>query len=226
MPFHNIPESLCLCNREQQRAGEEQADVFLCFRDGGVDRALAQRLSDKLKNFHVEHGSERRPVKVFLEAKAACKPTDQVANALRSSTMILLVVSHRTFDGVEELKGDSRADDRLVQLLWQYEMLLELLDSGRRIGHNLGLLLVGNKREKLGRSEFETFDEGDAHEREKFWPISKVPDVRVTSVVEQALTGLRYDIDAAKLLDDKLLKDFKIPSIIGGDTQQKFFLRC
>jgi hypothetical protein len=221
MPFHNIPESLCLCNREQDRAGEEQADVFLCFRDGGVDRALVQRLSDKLKTFQVEHGSERRPVKVFLEAKVAYKPTHQVAKALRSSTMILLVVSHGTFDGVEELKGDSKADDRLVQMLWQYEMLLELLDSGRRIGNNLGLLLVGNKRETLGRSEFEMFDEGDAHERDKFWPISKVPDVIVTSVVEQALAGLRYDIDAAKLLDDKLLKDFKIPSIIRGDTKQK-----
>ena len=82
-------------------------------------------------------------------------------------------------------------------------------------------MLVGNKREKLGRSEFEMFDEGDAHEREKFWPISKVSDVIVTSIVEHALAGLRYDIDAAKLLDYKLLKDFKILSIIGGGTNQK-----
>ena len=43
-------------------------------------------------------------------------------------------------------------------------------------------MLVGNKREKLGRSEFEMFDEGDAHEREKFWPISKVSEREVCLV--------------------------------------------
>jgi hypothetical protein len=80
--------TLFVQSRAAQGRGRAGRCVFM-FPCDGDDRALAQRLSDKLKTFNVKHGSERRPFKLFLEAKTAFKLTYQVAYALHSSTMII-----------------------------------------------------------------------------------------------------------------------------------------
>jgi hypothetical protein len=67
MPAQNIPDSLCLQNVQlKQLSTEERFDVFLCHRDEGVDRAVAERLKDKLTACHVEtEGFEQRSLRVF-----------------------------------------------------------------------------------------------------------------------------------------------------------------
>jgi hypothetical protein len=207
MPAHTIPGSLCLHNVQlKQLSTEERFDVFLCYRDEGVDRAVAERLKDKLTSCHVEtEGFEQRPLRVFL--KAGPPPpvqSVQVAEAMHNSTVILLLFSYSTFDGVEALLEDSPSHNRLVQMLWQHEMALELFESGAALPsrrQKLVHLLIGSRNEQSGSAEFERFDEYDR----KFWPISKVPDLKVKSIVDCALAGLRLDAQVAMGLGVKML---------------------
>ena len=219
MPAQNIPDdSLCLHNVQlKQLSTEERFDVFLCYRDEGVDRAVAERLKDKLTSCHVEtEGFEQRSLRVFLRAGPPPPVQSvQVAEAMHNSTVILLLFSHNTFDGVDAVLEDTQMDNRLVQMLWQHEMALELFESGiasRR--QKLVHLLIGSRSEQSGSAEFERFDEYDR----KFWPISKVPDLKVKSIVECALAGLRLDAQVAMGLGVKMLNCVgeKTPSIIRG----------
>ena len=156
MPAHNISGSLCLHNVQlKQRSTEERFDVFLCYRDEGADRAVAERLKDKLTSCHVEtEGFEQRPLRVFL--KAGPPPpvqSVQVAEAMHNSTVILLLFSHNTFDGVDALLEDSPSHNRLVQMLWQHEMALELFESGAALPsrrQKLVPLLIGSRSEQSG----------------------------------------------------------------------------
>ena len=156
MPAQNIPGSLCLHNVQlKQLSTEERFDVFLCYRDEGVDRAVAERLKDKLTSCHVEtEGFEQRPLRVFL--KAGPPPpvqSVQVAEAMHNSTVILLLFSYSTFDGVEALLEDSPSHNRLVQMLWQHEMALELFESGAALPsrrQKLVHLLIGSRSEQSG----------------------------------------------------------------------------
>jgi hypothetical protein len=207
MPAQNIPGSMCLHNVQlKQLSTEERFDVFLCYRDEGVDRAVAERLKDKLTSCHVEtEGFEQRPLRVFLRAGPPPPVQSvQVAEAMHNSTVILLLFSHNTFDGVDALLEDSQMDNRLVQMLWQHEMALELFESGAALPsrrQKLVHLLIGSRSEHSGSAEFERFDEYDR----KFWPISKVPDLKVKSIVECALAGLRLDAQVAMGLGVKML---------------------
>ena len=207
MPAQNMPDSeLCLHVQRKQRSTEERFDVFLCYRNEGVDRAVAERLKDKLTSCHVEtEGFEQRPLRVFL--KAGPPPpvqSIQMAEAMHNSTVILLLFSHKTFDGVDTLLEESQMDNRLVQMLWQHEMALDLFESGvvlpsRR--QKLVHLLIGSRTEQSGSARFDLFDEFDR----KFWPINKVPDLKVKSIVECALAGLRLDAQVAMGLGVKML---------------------
>jgi len=217
MPAQNIPDSLYLQPRKQDMKEDAQMDVFLCYRDGGVDRALAERLRDKLARYGIDRrGADPRPFRVFLEAgPAPPRPNEQVADALTESTVILLLVSHSTFDGVENLEANSSSRDRLVQLLWRYEMALELFYTG--FGPKVVPLLMGRKKEESGNAVFEFFDESNEQEHARFWPIDKIPDLAVTSIVKNALDGLRRNARLAKMLADKMLDHVdRIPSIICG----------
>jgi len=98
-------------------------------------------------------------------------------------------------------------------LLWQYEMALELFDFGQ---HTIVPLLVGRNTQKFGRNDFEDFDEFEKHL--EFWP-SEVPDLTVTSILKDALAGLRCRSEVSSRLDDKTLDGVEgIPSIIQGRT--------
>jgi hypothetical protein len=207
MPAQTIPDSLCLHNVQlKQLSTEERFDVFLCYRDEGVDRAVAERLNDKLTSCHVEtEGFEQRSLRVFLRAGPPPPVQSvQVAEAMHNSTVILLLFSHNTFDGVDAVREDTQVDNRLVQMLWQHEMALELFESGVSLPcrrQKLVHLLIGSRGEQSGSVEFERFDENDR----KFWPISKVPDFKVKSIVECALAGLRLDAQVAMGLGVKML---------------------
>ena len=238
MPAQNMPDSeLCLHVQRKQRSTEERFDVFLCYRDEGVDRAVAERLKDKLTSCHVEtEGFEQRPLRVFL--KAGPPPpvqSIQMAEAMHNSTVILLLFSHNTFDGVDALLEDSPLHSRLVQMLWQHEMALELFESGAALPsrrQKLVHLLIGSRSDQSGSAEFERFDEYDR----KFWPISKVPDLKVKSIVECALAGLRLDAQVAMGLGVKMLScgvrdpcaldSPGVPSIIRGRGSLTSFSMC
>ena len=210
----------------KQLSTEERFDVFLCYRDEGIDRAVAERLKDKLTSCHVEtEGFEQRPLRVFLRAGPPPPVQSvQVAEAMHNSTVILLLFSHSTFDGVEALLEDSPSHNRLVQMLWQHEMALELFESGAALPsrrQKLVHLLIGSRSEQSGSAQFELFDECDR----KFWPISTVPDLKVESIVEYALNGLRLDAQVARGLGVKMLSCVRdpdaldspgVPSIIRG----------
>jgi len=216
MPGHaNIPETLCLHpSRDQFKTEEEHFDVFLCYRDGGSDSALAERLRDKLVCCDIKtKGSETRRIRVFLKSEPAPLAAKvQVANALFRSTVILLLVSRETFADIDTLHADSEAKDRLVQLLWKYEMALELFNAGQ---HTVVPLLIGRESKKYGRNEFETFDESDTHE--EFWHLQKMPDLKIKSVVKNALDVLRCNVQCrVRLHDEMFTHDATIPSIIRG----------
>ena len=119
MPVQNIPDSLCLRVHEPNRADGSKFDVFLCYRGGGQDCELARRLRDRLTSCHVEQrGCARRPLTGFLEAgPTPPKANEQVASALRHSSIVLLLVSRSTFADIDGLQKDSTKHNRLVQLL-------------------------------------------------------------------------------------------------------------
>jgi len=216
MPGHaNIPQALCLHpSREQCKTEEDHFDVFLCYREGGSDEALAVRLRDKLEACDIKTGgSEKRRVRVFLKNGSAPPAAKvQVANALFGSTVILLLVSCETFADIDKLHADSPTTHWLVQLLWKYEMALEMFDAGQ---HTVMPLLIGRKHERHGRNEFETFDVSEQHK--EFWHLQKMTDLRVKSIVKNALDGLRCNTQCRERLHDEMLTyDFSIPSIIRG----------
>ena len=83
MPAQNMPDSeLCLHVQRKQRSTEELFDVFLCHRNEGVDRAVAERLNHKLTSCHVEtEGFEQGPLQVFLKAGVRVAPCRQCFGA-------------------------------------------------------------------------------------------------------------------------------------------------
>jgi len=203
MPAQNIPNKLCLHPSRKQDQTEERFDICVCYREGGADSALAERLRDKLEGCNVRFGEfDKRRLRVFLKGGAAPPSANvQVASALFGSTVILLLVSRDTFADVDKLREDSQAKDWLVQLLWKYQMTLELFNAGQ---HKVVPLLIGRKHEKNGRNEFELFDKSDQHE--KFWHLRKIAsDLKENSVVKNALDGLRCSETFAKGLDDEML---------------------
>jgi len=219
MSAHNIPDSLCLhaLRHEPDTTKEMPFDICLCYREGGPDSILAERLREKLEccDIHLR-GSEKRHLRVFLKAGAAPPSAKvQVANAFFGSTVILLLVSRDTFADINTLQEDSPANNWLIQLLWKYEMSLELFDVAQ---HKVVPLLTGCKIENFGRTEYETFDASDKHE--EFWQLQRIPPLlKVQSIVTNALDGLRCNAQFAKKLDDDMLDhDARIPSIIRGRT--------
>ena len=93
MPPGNI-DSLCLHVSDQRSADGEYFDVFLCYRGEEEDRALAERLRDKLASTYVEQRArEKRPLGVFLEAgPSPSQRTVEVADAIHNSAVILLLI--------------------------------------------------------------------------------------------------------------------------------------
>ena len=212
MPPHHIPETLCLHEEEPDAGRDTQFDVFLCYRGRGADQSVAERLRDKLQNMGL---------KVFFEAVASPRPkNDQIADAMCNSAIILLLVSRDTFEGIGSLETGSERN-WLIEMLWQYEMALELFCMEQR-KHALFPLLVGNKTQnERGRSVFKDVDEYE--DRASLWRLDELPqDVEVKSIVKTALHGLKSRVDVAISLDDKMLpKVEETPSIIRGRTVQQ-----
>jgi len=215
MPVQNIPDSLCLRVHEPNRVQGSQFDVFLCYRGGSQDCELARKLRDRLTSCYVERrGYARRPLTVFLET-GPTPPTanEQVASALHHSSLVILLVSRSTFADIDGLQKDSSENNRLVQLLWQYEMALELCEFGQC---KVVPLLAGRQTNKFGSTEYENFDECEEHD--EYWR-TQAPEFTVKSILEDALEGLRCRAEVATRLDDHILQSVGgIPSIIHGRT--------
>ena len=171
-----------------------------------------------------QQGREKRPLRVFLEAGPSPPQRNvQMADAMHNSAVILLLISHSTFDGVDTL-SDARGSP-LHQMLWQYDMALELLECGTYHSKHRRLvpLLIGKKGAQSGCPKFEDIDENADHG--EFWPINKMPDVQVKSIMEDALLGLRRDAQVAKGLEAKMMSCARdTPSILRGCAFKKCFI--
>ena len=198
----------------------EQHDVFLCFREGGADHKMARALHCRLVNEDigapVGRDGERRKLKVFFEPQSGhVLEKHQVADALCSSQIVVLLVSHSTWQGIGQMQTDCPPDDPLPRLLARYEMILELHEQGRI---RVLPLLIGS--ESAGRAFYQGFDPFDNDQLSQFWPIQTLPeDLRVASVVKSALDGLRRDFEVAQSLEDKQLK-VEVPSILRSPDGQ------
>ena len=119
MSAQNIPNSLCLHASRHERITTEEMpfDICLCYREGGPDSILAERLRERLECCDIHsRGSKQRRLRVFLKAGPAPPAAKvQVANAF-GSTVILLLVSCDTFADINTLQEDSPANNWLIQL--------------------------------------------------------------------------------------------------------------
>jgi hypothetical protein len=198
-------KSMCLYGPE--RLISEQHDVFICLREDekGCVEHLAHVLQGRLMNEDIGRGGEKRKLRVFLKphpGRGLIK--HQVADALCSSQVVILLVSHSTWKGVGQMRKDCLSDDPLGVLLAQYEMTLELHEQGRVC---VLPLLIGSESATGRRSFYQDFDEYDDEQMSSFWPIQEVSKVlRVESVVKSALDGLRSEFHVAQGLHDKELK--------------------
>ena len=100
----------------------EQHDVFLCFREGGADHKMARALHCRLVNEDigapVGRDGERRKLKVFFEPQSGhVLEKHQVADALCSSQIVVLLVSHSTWQGIGQMQTDCPPDDPLPPAL-------------------------------------------------------------------------------------------------------------
>jgi hypothetical protein len=209
-----------ICLYGPERSISEQHDVFICFREDekGCVEHLAHALQDRLMNQDIGRGGESRKLRVFLKPQPGrVLIKHQVADALCSSQVVILLVSRSTWKGVGQMRKDCQSDDPLAQLLARYEMILELHEQG----HVCVLpLLIGSQSATDRRSFYQDFDEFDDDQMSQLWPIQEVPkDLRVESAAKSALDGLRSDFQVAQGLHDKKLK-IKAPSILHSPDGQ------
>jgi len=118
---------ICLYGPSTRIPGE--CDVFICHRDGTNAREIAKELHDELVKMPVgiEDVDSSRNIKVFFEpSEGNTLQRDQIADALRSSTVIVFLVPQGTFEGISALQSDAPGDGTLTRLLVQYEMALEM----------------------------------------------------------------------------------------------------
>jgi hypothetical protein len=209
-------KSICLYGPE--RMISEQHDVLICFREDekGCVEPLAHALQGRLMNEDIRHGGASRKLRVFLKPQPGRGLIKhQVADALCSSQVVILLVSHSTWKGVGRMRKDFQSDDPLAQLLARYEIILELHEQGRVC---VLPLLIGSESGTGRRPFYQDFDEFDDDQMSSFWPIQEVPkDLRVESVVKSALDGLRSQV--AQGLHDKELK-VGAPSILRSPDGQ------
>jgi Leucine-rich repeat (LRR) protein len=208
-----------ICLYGPERSISEHHDVFICFREGAqgcVEHKLAHALHCRLEKEDIARGGESKKLRVFLKPKPGHGlDKDQVADALCSSRVVILLVSHSTWKGIGQMQKDCSSDHAMARLLARYEMILEL-HAQERV--RVLPLLIGS--ESAGRTFYQDFDEFDDDELSQFWPIQELlKDLRVESVVKSALEGLRSDFQVAQGLEDKELK-VGAPSILRSPDGQ------
>jgi len=188
-------------------------DVFICHRGGTEDCEIADALHNELSKMPVEvEGMDSRNIEVFFEPSLGnILLKDQIADALCCSTVIILLVSQTTFDGICDLQPDSPGDEALVRMLAQYEMALEMHEQRRDV--TILPLLIGNKVTD-GQCFYQHINSEDKGQMSKYWPVhSESQNIRVNSIVRCALAGLRRDFNVSQKLDNKKLR-IGVPSIL------------
>lgn len=164
-----------ICLYGPERSISEQHDVFICFWEderGCVDH-LAHALQGRMMNEDIGRGGESRKLRVFLKPQPGHDfIKHQVADALCSSQVVILLVSHSTWKGVGRMPKECQSDDPLAQLLARYEMILER-NAQERVC--VLLLLIGSESATGGRSFYQDFDEFDDDQMSQCWPIQEIP---------------------------------------------------
>jgi hypothetical protein len=124
-----------ICLYGPERSISEQHDVFICFREdaqGCVEHKLAHVLQCRLEKEDIVRGGESSKLRIFLKPKPGNGlDKDQVADALCSSRVVILLVSHSTWNGIGQMQKECSSDHALARLLARYEMILELHEQER-----------------------------------------------------------------------------------------------
>jgi len=189
-----------------------KCDVFICHRLGTETREIAEELHDLLRKMTIKmKDAGSRHIEVFFEtSKGNALQKDQIADALCSSTVIVLLVSQSTFNGICNLSPNAPVDGALTQLLVQYEMALEIYEQ--RSDVTVFPLLLGKKTP--GESVYDNINCSDECQMSTYWPVHAVPEnLKVQSIMRSALAGLRRDFNVAQNLASKKLKT-GVPSIL------------
>ena len=176
-------------------------DVFICHREGTEDREIADALHNELVKMPVEvEGMDSRNIEVFFEPSPGNTLLRvQIADALCCSTIIVLLVSQTTFDGISDFQPDSPGDEALARMLAQYEMALEMHEQRGDV--TILHLLIGNKLTH-GQCVYDHIN-----------CVDESQDIRVNSIVRCALAGLRRDFSVAQNLANKKFR-IGVPSIL------------
>ena len=147
----------------KQLSTEERFDVFLCYRDEGVDRAVAERLKDKLTCCHIETECSNRGghcgsnLRVFLKAEPS--PPDHLFKAFRWQRQCTTAPSSLCYFRAALSLGWTNYSKILKWIIdwfkcsWQHEMALELFESGVALHsrrQKLVPLLIGSRSEQSG----------------------------------------------------------------------------
>jgi len=118
MGLELIPDDFCLVREERPW---NEYDICLCYRRD-TDEELAEFICDKLR-------LQDRDLKVFGPSvdRDAGMEEDQIARAIAHSRIVVLVVSDKTFQGVDGFVEGSPCEGALSRLLLQCELIVEML---------------------------------------------------------------------------------------------------
>ena len=117
MGLERIPGDFCLLREERPSI---EYDICLCYRRD-TDEEQAAFICDKL-------GLQDRNLKVFGPSadRDAGMEEDQIARAIAHSRIVVLVVSDKTFQGVDGFVAGSPCEGAFSRLLLQCELIVEM----------------------------------------------------------------------------------------------------
>jgi hypothetical protein len=173
MGLDRIPPNFCLLCAEAPLA---RYDVCVCYRRD-TDDDHAQFICDKLRT--ADHRISLNSGDVATGMEDA-----HIANAIAHSTIVVLIVSEKTFAGVDELDAGSPCQGPLADFLLQCELIVEIY--GRRQERmKVFPTFFGVERDAPGGGKmYEVFD-GDV-----LWP-ETAPVCCVKAIAERAKTLIR-----------------------------------
>jgi len=204
--MNNIPPDFCLYETDDTA---EQFDVCICYRRD-IDSEWASFVHENVKRFS----------KVFWQPTPGPARHTQIARAVCNSSIIVLIISERTFADINTFQvgcPPSAKEMELANLLQQIDMILEIYEHRKESVRVLPVY--------FGNEEQDSYNyEGILKlvDRSKCWPKVSQEKVWAPFVRQRALRQLRLvDKRLACLLHDRDLDESigfppMIPSLIKG----------
>jgi hypothetical protein len=171
MGIDRIPSDFCLLRDEMP---SRQCDVCVCYRRD-TDQEHANFICDKLRI--------AAPT-IYLSDYATGMEDAHIARSIAHSKIVVLIVSEKTFRGIDSLGADSSCEAPLARLLLQCELIVEVYGLRQE---RLKVLPICFGVEGDGAGGGRVFSDVDA---EALWPATP-PSVSVKSITDRAKMLLR-----------------------------------